>query len=84
MNKIFYKLFNANGKIEFAENNKDIPKIRVIKENKLYIAYNILFPELRESYSTADELVNALGSTSSRINIFDDQTGENIFKSVPV
>jgi len=76
---IYEKLFNGQHHIEYDENEKPIPIIRIIKKQGKYIAFNIKKPHLKEHFKSVKEFLNKIGSPGTRPNAFDDQTGEDIF-----
>lgn len=75
-----YNKLDLHNPIQMDENNKPIPTVRIIKEGKNYIVFNIKDPNTRFIFFTSTELLSAVGSPATRPDWFDDQTGENLFK----
>jgi len=55
------------------------PVVAIIKQNEIYVAYNIKNPVIKHSFNSVKEFLSAIGSPATRPNCFDDLTGEDIF-----
>lgn len=76
---VYNKLIDGKTALDFDEGGKPIPIIRIVKENGKYTAFNIKKTELKETFNSISEFLDAIGSTATRPSAFDDQTGEDIF-----
>jgi len=72
-------LTNFDYSLSFNEKGNIERKVRLVKFNGKILAFNIAKPELKSEFESVSDFLDVAGDCDSEI--FEDLTGENIFRA---